>query len=148
MKVIFLANVPGTAKKGEIKEVSDGYARNFLFIQKLAKPATVGAVEQLKAHESRLVREAGDELRQYKHNTARLNGQELVVTEKATADGKLYAAVSATRLVEVIKAKTGLEVNPKHIIITQPIKSLGQHRLAVSFPHNLEAKLTVTVSAA
>lgn len=148
MKVIFLVNVPGTAKKGEIKEVSDGYARNFLFIQKLAKPATVGAVGQLKAQESRVAREADDELRRFKHNAARLNGQALEVVEKATADGKLYAAVSATRLVEVIKIKTGLEINPKHVIVSQPIKSLGQHQVTVSFPHNLEAKLTVTVSAA
>jgi large subunit ribosomal protein L9 len=148
MKVIFLANVPGTAKKGDIKEVSDGYARNFLFVKKLAKPASAGAVEQLKAQNARAEREAGEELRHFQRDAARLDGQDLYVEEKSTPDGKLYAAVGPARLAEMIKAQIGLVISPKHITTPKPIKNTGQHRFTVSFPHGLEAELSVTVSAA
>ena len=148
MKVIFLANVPGTAKKGEIKEVSDGYARNFLFIQKLAKAASAGAVSQLKAQEAKAEREVGDELRRFQRDAARLDGHELFVKEKATDDGKLYAAVGPAQLAELIKVQIGLAIDPKHIHTPKPIKSRGQHGLTVTFPHGLEAVLSVTVSAA
>lgn len=148
MKVIFLANVPGTAKKGDIKEVSDGYARNFLFVKKLAKPASAVAVEQLKAQNARAEREAGEELRHFQRDAARLDGHELYVEEKTTPDGKLYAAVGPARLAEMIKAQIGLVINPKHITIPKPIKNIGQHYFTVSFPHSLEAELSVTVSAA
>lgn len=147
MKVIFLANVPGTAKKGDIKEVSDGYARNFLFVKKLAKAASAGAVDQLKAQTARAEREAGEELRHFQRDAARLDGQDLYVEEKATPDGKLYAAVGPARLAEMIKAQIGLVVSPKHITTPKPIKNTGQHRFTVSFPHGLEAELSVTVSA-
>lgn len=148
MKVIFLQNVPGTAKKGDIKEVSDGYARNFLFIQKLAKAASAGAVSQLKAQEAKAEREVADELRRFQRDAARLDGHELFVEEKATPDGKLYAAVGSARLAEMIKAQIGLVISPKHIHTPKPIKNTGQHRLTVTFPHGLEAELSVTVSAA
>ena len=146
MKVIFLKNVPGTAKKGDIKEVSDGYARNFLFRQKLAEPATDGAVNQLKAQEAKVQKEMEQELKQYQHDAAKLDGQELTVFEKTTPDGKLYAAVNATRLSEVIKKQIGLTIDPKHVRIPKPIKSTGNHKVVVTFPHGLEAELSVSVS--
>lgn len=147
MKVIFIQNVPGTAKKGEIKEVSDGYARNFLFIQKLAKAASAGAVSQLQAQEAKAEREIGEELRRFQRDAARLNGHELVVEEKTTPDGKLYAAINANRLVELIKAQTGVVVEAKQIQIPISIKSLGSHRFSVTFPRGLQANGAVLVSA-
>lgn len=146
MKVIFLATVAGSGKKGEIKDVSDGYARNYLFKQKLAEPATGGAMSQLKAQEAKAKKEVEVELRRYQREAARLDGQELYVVEKATHDGKLYAAVNPTRLAEVIKSQIGLEVDPKHIHALKPIKSVGAHQATVTFPHGLEAELSVTVS--
>ncbi len=147
MKVIFLANVPGTAKKGDIKEVSDGYARNFLFVKNLAKPASSGAVQQLHAQTARAERESAEELRRFQRDAARLDGQELYVEEKTTPDGKLYAAVGSARLAAMIKAQIGLIISPKHITTPKPIKNIGQHQITVSFPHGLVAELSVTVSA-
>ncbi len=146
MKVIFLADVKGTAKKGEIKEVSDGFARNFLFKGNLAKPATPGAVNEQKAMESRKLKEAEMELKAFQRQAAQLDGQEVLVVEKATTDGKLYASVGGARLAEAIKSQIGAEVDPKHIVTPKPIKQTGEHQFVVNFPHGLEAELTVTVS--
>lgn len=147
MKVIFLDDVPGSGKKGTIKEVADGYARNFLFRQNLAKPATTSAVDELKAQKARHAREMEAELRRFQREAARLDGQELYVEETATGEGKLYAAVSASRIAAAIKSHIGLVVNPKHIVTPAPIKSTGSHRVLVRFPHGLEAELTIVVSA-
>lgn len=146
MKVIFLQNVPGTGKKGDIKEVSDGYARNFLFLKKLAEPATAGSVNKLKAQEAKQKREVEEELNNFQRDAARLDGQEISVVEKTTTDGKLYASVNPARLAELIKKQIGLAVDPKHIRTPKPIKSIGTHRAIVAFPHGLEAELSVMVS--
>ncbi len=146
MKVIFLADVKGSGKKGEIKEVSDGFARNFLFKGNLAKPATPGAVNEQKAIAARKLKEAEMELKSFQNEAARLDGQEVQVVEKATPDGKLYAAVTGTKLSEAIKKQIGVDVDPKHVVTPKPIKQLGEHQFVVNFPHGLEAELSVTVS--
>ena len=146
MKVIFLADVKGTAKKGEIKEVSDGFARNFLLKNNLAKSATSGAVEELQAIASKKKKEEASELKAIQREAARLDGQEVSVLEKATPDGKLYAAVGGAKLSAAIKSQIGVAVDPKIIKTPKPIKQLGTHDFIVSFPHGLEAELTVTVS--
>ncbi len=146
MKVIFLADVKGTAKKGEIKEVSDGFARNFLFKGNLAKPATAGAVSELNAMAARKQKDDEAELRRFQREAARLDGQEVYVVEKTTAEGKLYAAVTGTHLAAAIKSQIGAVVDPKIIKTIKPIKTLGTHTFIVSFPHGLDAELTVTVS--
>lgn len=146
MKVIFLADVKGTAKKGEIKEVSDGFARNFLFKGNLAKPATPGAVDEQKAMAARKLKEAEMELRAFQREAARLDGQEIYVVEKATSDGKLYAAVTGAKLAAAIKSQIGAVIDPKHVVTPKPIKQTGEHNFIVNFPHGLEANLSVTVS--
>ncbi len=147
MKVIFLVDVKGTAQKGEIKEVSDGFARNFLFRGNLAKLATPGAVQELQAMAGRKQKEVVLEQKSFGRDVARLNGKEVRVEEKATPDGKLYAAVTGTKLAEIIKSQLGVVVDPKQIITPKPIKQLGEHRFMINFPHGLEAKLGVTVAA-
>ena len=146
MKVIFLADILGTGKKGAIKDVSDGYARNFLLPKHLAKPASDGAIEELKSHEAKVKREVQDELRRFQHDAARLDGQEVYLVEKTTVDGVLYAAVSSTKIAAAIKQHIGLVINPKHIHTPQPIKRVGSHTAMISFPHGLEAEITVTIS--
>jgi len=146
MKVIFLADVKGSGKKGEIKEVADGFARNFLFKGNLAKPATPGAVDEQKAMAARKLKEAEIGLRNFQKEASRLDGQEVQVVEKATSDGKLYAAVTGAKLAEVIKKQLGTDVDPKHIVTPQPIKQLGEHTFVVNFPHGLEAEMSVIVS--
>lgn len=148
MKVVFLADVKGTAQKGEIKEVSDGFARNFLFKGNLAKPATPGAVNEQKAMVARKLKEAEMELRAFQKEAARLDGQEVQVVEKATSDGKLYAAITGPKLAEAIKKQIGTAVDPKNITTPKPIKQLGEHQFVVNFPHGLEAEMLVTVSDA
>lgn len=147
MKVIFTTDVKGTGKKGEIKEVSDGFARNFLLKNKLAILATPGAVQELQAVVGRKQKEEGVVVRHYQREAARLSGQTVAISEKTTADGKLYAAVGGVALSAAIKKQLGSEVDPKLIKTPQLIKQLGTHRFVINFPHGFEAKLTVIVSA-
>lgn len=146
MKVIFLSDVSGTAKKGEIKDVSDGFARNYLLKNNLAKPATVVALGELKAQAAKKEKNQKAEQQVFEKLARRLQGQKLTVVEKATPDGKLYAAVNGLKLAAALKSQMGTEVDPKLIKTPQPIKQLGTHDLIVSFPHGLNAVLTVIVS--
>jgi large subunit ribosomal protein L9 len=147
MKVIFLANVPGSGKKGDIKDVSDGYARNFLIPRKLAKMATLGAISEQKAYETRLAKEMALELRRFQREAARLDGQELFIEEKANPDGVLYAAVGPQRIATAIKNHVGLVIDPKHIMTAKSIKTVGTHTAVIRFPHGLDADVTIVVSA-
>lgn len=146
MKVIFLADVKGTGKKGEIKEVSDGFARNFLLKNKLAEAATPGAIAQLQAGENKKKKQQETEHKGYQREVARLSGRKVSVTEKATPEGKLYAAVTGQTLAVAIKNQIGSDLDPKIIKTPKPIKQLGTHNFIVSFPHGLDAELSVTVS--
>lgn len=146
MKVIFLSDVSGTAKKGEIKDVSDGFARNYLLKNNLAKPATVVALGELKAQAAKKEKTQKAEQQVFEKLARRLQGQKLTIQDKAAANGKLYAAVGAVKLAERLQVELGIEIDPKYIATPEPIKQLGKYQFVVRLPHTTEVKITVTVS--
>lgn len=146
MKVILLQDVPGTGKKGEIKEVADGYANNFLIKKKLAEPASKQTVRTLEEKEAKLRRDNKKELQQSQRMASRLDGAEIEVSEKTNDEGRLYAAITPLKLAGYIKKKCGVTVDPKQIIIEDPIKEIGDHRVRIDLGHGLEAELSVIVS--
>jgi len=146
MKVILLKDVPGTGKKGDIKEVADGFARNFLLKQNLGKPATQEALSEIKAQEEKHRRDMERELKDSQLAASRLDGREIVIKAKASDGGVLYSAVGANQLAEEIKKQVGVEVAPKQIILNRGIKEFGDKNILVKFPHGLEANLRVIVS--
>ena len=146
MRVIFLKDVPGTGNKGDIKEVADGYARNFLFRQKLARQATPEVLNEEKSKEEKRLRESGKELKEAQKNAGKLDGAEIVLKEKANEGGKLYSSVGGKKLAEEIKKQLKVTVKPNQLEIKQAIKETGEHNILVKFPHGLEADLRVTVT--
>jgi len=148
MKVLFLKDVQGTGYKGEIKEVSEGFARNFLFKKKLAVVATDQVVAKMKQDEEKNIKNAEKELKLFQKKAGRIDGAEIEVEERANEDGGLYAAISKAKISKAIKEQLGVDLDPKQVRLDKPIKEVGEHevRLRFGFDHGLEADLRITVS--
>jgi len=146
MKVILLQNVPGTGEKGEIKNVTDGYARNFLIKKNLAKPATTDIVNELQAQEKKKAKLMESELRESQQVTSKIDGTEIEILAKTNDGGKLYSAVGAGKIAQEIKKQLGSTIKPGQIELKKAIKECGEFDVKIKFPHGLEADLRVRVS--
>ena len=145
MKVILLKDVEGTGRKGDVKNVSDGYARNFLFAKKLAKPATKLALEELEKEKELEAKKAELELQQTQQTVSQIDGLEIEITAKADETGKLYGAINEVKLSAIFKEK-GFDVKKNQIKIPQPIKAVGEYPVIILFDHGLEADIKIIVS--
>lgn len=146
MKVILLKNVPGTGAKGDIKDVADGYARNFLLKKKLAKMATKDAVGDLKKQEEKKKKLSEQELKENQVLAGKIDGANIEIKAKVSGGGVLYAGVKAEEIVDAVKKQLSLNINSKQVKIEKPIKELGEHRIIIEFGHGLEAELNIAVS--
>ncbi|MEK7108064.1 MAG: 50S ribosomal protein L9 [Patescibacteria group bacterium] len=146
MQVILLQDVKGRGFKGNVVEVSDGYANNFLFPQALAVPATKDALERLKAQETKTARLAAREEKAAREAAKAMEGAELMVAAKADEKGTLYAAVSAKDVTKAAKAE-GVTLKPEYVVFNKPIKQIGTYTLTAEFPGGYEAEYTLTVEA-
>ena len=145
MKVILLCDVKGQGKKDQIVEVSDGYARNFLFPQKKAIAADAKATSELRGKE---------EAKQFKINEDRKAAQALAERIKATeieivmghgADGRLYGSVTAKDIAEELKKKLSVDVDKRKILIKEPIKAYGKYSIEIKLLTDISAKFSVHV---
>ncbi len=146
MKVVLLQDVKGSGKKGELVEVSDGYARNFLFPRKLAKEANAQAMNELKNAESS---------RQFKIETdkanansakAKLEDKTIKITAKAGKNNKLFGSVTAKEISAEIKKQLGIDVDKRKITLDTDIKAFGTYNCEVKLYQGIIAKLKVQVS--
>lgn len=145
MKVILLQKVPGIGDIDELKEVADGYARNFLFPHHLAVQASVSAVAQVSAHKKKLMKDAENDLQEQQSLADRLDGMVIEIKEKASDKGLLYAAVGPQRLLDELK-KRGVVILKTQIVM-KPIKEAGEFQATVRLRHGLEANVNIIVSA-
>ena len=145
MKVILLQDVQEVGKKNEVKEVADGFARNYLFPKELAKPAFQDALKQLEREKEIAVKEAEEDLAATESLVAQLDGQEIEITAKVDEGGKLYGSITAAKVAKAIKEK-GFVIKPKQIKLTEPIRETGESEVNLEFPHGLEAKIKVIVA--
>lgn len=148
MKVILLKDVKAQGKQGDVVEVSDGYARNYLFPNNLAKPATATAINSIK-----ISKEAEARRRQIEHDEAvelckKLAGLTVTVKIKTGANGKLFGALNSAAVSDALKAEYGIELDKKKIVIAEPIKALGRYILTVKPFAEVSGKLNVNVVAA
>ena len=146
MKVILLADVKGTGKKGEMHEVSDGYARNFLLPKNLAKPATTQAVGELKAkaasaaYHAEVERQAAEEL------AKKLSGITVKVPAKAGSNGRLFGAVTTKEIAEAMTEQVKTTIEKKKVSIEGgDIKAYGDYEATVKLYPGVAAKVKVIV---
>ena len=147
MKVIFLKDVKGVAKKQEIKEVKEGYAKNFLFKKNLAVEATKQNIEKFEKQRAEAEKEQAEKLEQAKKIADELSKIGVTITKKVGDTGKLYGAITAQEIADAINAQ-GLEVDKKDINLKSPIKELGAYNLDVKVYPGVKAQIKVVIDAA
>lgn len=147
MKVILRQDVPSVGKRGDICEVSPGYARNYLLPKQLAMVATDGAVSQAAAmRRARDVRDAQD--RSAAEEVARrLVPKIITILAKAGSEGRLFGSVTSTDVVDAVSAQAGVDLDRRKLLLNDPIKSLGTHSVAVRLHPDVEFPVTVEVVA-
>jgi large subunit ribosomal protein L9 len=145
MKVILLQDVKTLGKKGEIVEVSDGYARNAILPKKLGVEATSKNLNDLKLQNQHADKVAAENLAAAKELAGTVAQQKVVIKIKTGEGGKLFGSVSAKEIAEAAKAQTGLELDKKKMQLTEPIKTLGTYEVPVKLHPQVTAKLSVQV---
>lgn len=146
MKVVLLSDVPKLGRKSEVKTVSPGYAKNFLFPRGLAMVLTSTAVLELEQQDLAKKRQAEKDLVEAEATARKLDGLEIEVAMKVSKDGVGYAGVSAQKVAETLNG-LGLKISKKQIKINSPIKKLGEYLVIISLPHGLEAEVKVIAVA-
>lgn len=141
MKVILLQDVENLGKEGEIKEVADGFARNFLIPKKMAEPATDAAVQNAEAKKKIKAEKAKIELEEAQKIAEQLEGRELYIKVKEE-EGKLFGSVNEKTIAETFKDE-GLNINPENVKLAQPIKEVGEYDAQISLDHGLEANIRI-----
>lgn len=144
MKVILLADVKGHGKKGELCNVSDGYARNFLFPKNLAVEANNAALAELKSREDAKAHHLKEEKDAAIAIAKQLEGKRFTLTAKSGANGKLFGAVTSKEIAIAIKEQSGIEVDRKKMSVAD-IKSYGEFGAEIKLYNGVSAKFTVEV---
>ena len=148
MKVTLLQDVKGKGKKGQMIEVSDGYARNFMLPKKLAIEATADAINTMrmndKATQERVAKEKAEALALSKQ----LREMTLVVTAKGGGAGRLFGSVTNQEIADALKAKAGITLDKRKIVISNPIKSVGTYTVTCKLGYEISAPLTVKIEEA
>ena len=149
MKVIFLQDVKGKGKKGDVKNVADGYAQNFLIKNGLAKEATNASLSTLAGQKKAEEKHNAELLAQAKELKEFLEKEETVVTIKAKAgeDGRLFGAIPAKQIAEEFNKTFNLSLDRRKFKLAAPIRALGFARVPVKLHHDVEATLTVNIVA-
>jgi large subunit ribosomal protein L9 len=148
MKVVFLEDVKGRGKKGEVKDVPDGYANNFLIKNKKAEPATgknLGAVKGRQKAEEKL---AAEELAEAKQLKEKLENEKTVIEIKGKAgtDGRLFGAVSTKQIVAALSDQYKVKIDKRKLLLNQPIHAMGFTTVPVKLHRDVMADLRVHVS--
>ena len=145
MRVILLQDVKNLGKKGEIKNVSDGFARNFLLPKNFVKIVTKSALVELERLKKQVEYKATKELDQAGETVSSLDGYELVLREKTSKDSNnLYASVTVLKIARALRG-AGFNVKKENIKLAEPIKELGEYNIQLEFDHSLEAEIKVIV---
>ncbi|MDO8614265.1 MAG: 50S ribosomal protein L9 [Dehalococcoidia bacterium] len=148
MKVVFLEEVEGTARAGDVKNVANGFARNYLLPRRLAAPATEHyiAIAQAKAgKEARRQERVDEDARKYL--LAKIDGASVRIEVRVGEQDKLFGSVTARDVAEALQEATKVELEHRQIDLKQPIRELGPHEVTVKLTRNVHATVTVTVEA-
>lgn len=145
MKVILLKDIENLGKKGEVKEVANGYGRNFLLRNKLAKLATKSALIELEEKRKLEAKKAEEELKIIQEIASRVDGQEIEIFVKVKEDDKIYGSITPLKISQALK-KRGFNITKGQIKLEEPIKKLGEYPVIVTFDHGLEAEIKLIIT--
>jgi len=144
MRVILLQDIENLGKKYEVKEVKNGYARNFLIPKGLAKPATKKSLKWIEMQKEIETKKAEEALKKVQELASVIDGQEIVIPVKIGEEGQLFESVTSQKIIEKLK-ESGFEIKKNQIGLPEPIKELGEFPVKIKFEHNLEAEIKVII---
>ena len=148
MKVILQQDVKGQGKRGQMVEVSDGYARNFLLPRKLAVEATADHVNTMKMNDKAAAEKAAKERAAALETSKKLRELTLVVKAKGGGAGKLFGSVTNEAIADALKANAGITLDKRKIVISDPIKNVGTYTVTCKLGYEITANLTVKIEEA
>ena len=145
MKVILLRDVKGKGKKGQMLEVSDGYARNYMLPKKLAIEATADAMNTKKMNDKAAAEKAAKERAEALETSRKLRELTVVVKAKGGGAGRLFGSVTTQEIADSLKAATGIVLDKRKIVLSDPIKSVGTYTVQCKLGYEITAPLTVKI---
>ena len=148
MKVILLQDVKGKGKKGQMIEVSDGYARNFMLPRKLATEATADAVNTMRMNDKAAAEKAAKERAEALEVSKQLRAMTLVVKAKGGGAGRLFGSVTNQEIADALEKASGIKLDKRKIVIADPIKSVGTYTVNCKLGYEITAPLTVKIEEA
>jgi len=143
MKVILLQKVPGLGDIDEVKDVAEGYARNFLIPRKMAETATAEAIKKAETIRAARENEEKTHISKLQKLAEKTNGQKIVIKVKAKAE-KLFGSVTAKDIANELKNRH-LEIDEKYIILEEPIKQTGSYKINIDFGRQIKSQIEITV---
>lgn len=146
MKVVLLADVKSQGKKGQVIDVSEGYAKNFLFPKKLAVAASNQILTEIKGKEESRLHNIELEKKAAKETAEKLAAVKVKITTKAGTDGRTYGSVTAKDVAEALEAQHKIKVDRRKISLDNPIKAFGTYILDVKLYADISGKITVSVT--
>ncbi len=145
MKVILLQDVKGKGKKGQMLEMSDGYARNYLLPRKLAMEATPDAINTMRMNDKAAAEKAAKERAEAMEISKKLREMTLVVTAKGGGAGKLFGSVTNQEIADALKEKSGIALDKRKIVLSDSIKNVGTYTVQCKLGYEITAPLTVKI---
>ena len=144
MKIILLQDIDNIGKKYEVKEVKNGYARNFLIPKNLVKLATKQNLKWLKGQKEIIEKGAEEDLKKAQETASRIDGIEVTIHVKVGEEGQLFESINSLKIFEKLKSM-GFNVKKSQIKLQEPIKETGEFPVKISLDHNLEAEINLIV---
>lgn len=145
MKVILLQDVKGKGKKGQLLEVSDGYARNYMLPRKIAIEATADAVNTKNMNDKAAAEKAAKERAEAVELSHKLREMTLTVKVKGGGNGRLFGSVTNQEIADSLKATSGIRLDKRKIVISDPIKNVGTYTVNCKLGYEITAPLTVKI---
>lgn len=145
MKVILLQDVRGKGKKGQMLEVSDGYARNYMLPRKIAIEATADAVNTMRMNDKATQERIAKEKAEAMEVSRKLREMTVVVNAKGGGNGRLFGSVTNQEIADALKAKTGITLDKRKIVIADAIKNVGTYTVTCKLGYEITAPLTVKI---
>ncbi len=146
MRVVFLNDVEGVGRAGEIKNVADGYARNFLLPRGLAAAATANYVQQAEKRARAIAKEQERLDEEARGRAEKLGAQPVVIKARVGEQGRLYGSITSSDIAEEVSKLAGREIEHRHVLLDAPIKEVGSQEVPVTLTRNVRATVTIEVA--